>query len=123
MSRHQNKEKGSFGEKLAVQFLKKKGYKILEKNFTTDIGEIDIIAVDGSQVVFVEVKTRLDDRMGLPAEAVEYRKQSKISKVASQYIKKHQLYSISSRFDVVDIQLSDNKITHYEDAFDSYIKY
>lgn len=124
MSRRDNKITGGSGEKLAVKYLKSKGYGILETNFTTDVGEIDIIAFAPGLIAFVEVKTRVSTDMGLPAEAVDFRKQRKISMVASQYIKKNLLYGASVRFDVIDIVVSeDNRITHYEDAFDSYMKY
>lgn len=123
MSKTENKIKGNLGEKMAVKYLKNKGYGILEKNFTTQIGEIDIIAYTAGLIIFVEVKTRTNADMGLPAEAVDFRKQRKISEVACLYIKKNMLFGVSVRFDVIDILLTENKITHYEDAFDSYLRY
>ena len=124
MSKRDNKHIGSAGEKLAVKYLKNNGYGILDTNFKTDIGEIDIVAFTYGTIVFVEVKTRMTTDLGLPAEAVDYRKQNKISAVASQYIKKNMLFGVAVRFDVIDIVLDDNdKVTHYVDAFDSYLKY
>ena len=73
---------GKEGEALAVSFCRKKGYRILEKNYRTVFGEIDIIARDGEMIVFIEVKTRTDDTFGYPFEAVDARKREKIRKVA-----------------------------------------
>lgn len=123
MSKHDNLVTGGYGEKLAVKYLKNKGYGILETNYKTEVGEIDIIAFTSELIIFVEVKTRETTDFGLPANAVDYRKQRKISMVASQYIKKNMLYGVALRFDVIDIVKSEDKITHYEDAFDSYLRY
>ena len=68
---------GRAGEVKAVDFLKKKGFKILKTNYKTALGEIDIIAEDDGVVVFIEVKTRTDDSFGVPSEAVNYKKQQK----------------------------------------------
>ena len=68
---------GRAGEKLAVDFLKKKGFKILKTNYKTVVGEIDIIAQDREYIVFIEVKTRSSDNYGLPREAVDRKKQEK----------------------------------------------
>ena len=123
MSKHDNKITGSSGEKKAVQYLKSNGFIILETNFSTDIGEIDIIAASGDTLVFIEVKTRKTIAFGFPSEAVDYRKQNKISMVASQYIKKRMMYGVKIRFDVIEIILDEIKINHYENAFNSYLKY
>ena len=87
MGKHLNKVTGMRGELLAVKFLKKQKYKILETNFTTVIGEIDIIALYKDTLVFVEVKTRLTKVFGLPREAVGSFKQNKIRLVATSYLK------------------------------------
>ena len=71
---------GSKGEDLAIQFLKKKGYRIIDRNYKTSVGEIDIIARDGNTIVFVEVKTRTDDSFGYPFEAVNKKKRQKLQK-------------------------------------------
>ena len=65
---------GKKGEKLVVEYLKKHGYKILKTNYRTPFGEADIIAEDGDEIVFVEVKTRTSDRYGTPAESVVKKK-------------------------------------------------
>ena len=98
-----NKEKGNYGENLAVKMLKKRGYKIIERNYKNLIGEIDIIAEDGEYTVFVEVKFRSDISKGRPVEAVDYRKQKKIVLVAKEYISSHKIWGRNFRFDVVEV--------------------
>lgn len=96
---------GARGESLAVKALKKKGYKILEKNYRCKLGEIDIIAKDRGVLVFVEVKARRTDRFGDPKLAVTPQKQRKISMVALEYLKKTGQIEKRARFDVVAIRL------------------
>ncbi len=99
---------GAQGEELAAQFLKKNGYRILERNYKTRIGELDIIASDGRTLVFVEVKTRESIAYGRPFEAVNYNKKRKIANVAMIYLKK--LKDIPPcRFDVVSIFIENGK--------------
>lgn len=107
---------GATGEEKAAEFLKGKGYKILETNFSNKIGEIDIIAKDKEFVVFVEVKARSTKAFGLPSEAVNFFKQQKIRKVSLSYLKsKKMLGKIQCRFDVVEV-LGD-EIRHIMNAF------
>ena len=106
---------GRKNEALVCKFLKDKGYKILENNYTTKLGEIDIIAKDGDVIVFVEVKYRLTDKFGMPAEAVNYTKQQKIRRVALLYLQANKLNEEEIRFDVVEV-LND-QISHIENAF------
>ena len=106
---------GRAGEQKATKYLKKLGYKILEKNYTTHLGEIDIIVKDGETIVFVEVKTRKDDLYGLPSQAVNYKKQEKYFAVATEYLVKNKLTDAVCRFDVVEI--CQEKINHIIDAF------
>lgn len=99
------REIGTKEEALAAAFLKKQGYQIVEQNFRCRLGEIDIIARDGSVLVFLEVKYRKNDRYGNPAEAVTFRKQQKICKVADYYRMIHRISERQPcRFDVVAIQ-------------------
>ncbi len=111
---------GVKGEDLAVKFLKKKGYKILSRNYRTPLGEIDIVAEDGETLVFVEVKTRTDDAYGLPFEAVNHKKREKLRKVALYYLKNVRRRDAASRFDVLSIRAggSGNEIEHIPDAFE-----
>ncbi|MBQ8426215.1 MAG: YraN family protein [Clostridia bacterium] len=106
---------GRAGEVKAAEFLKKKGYKILEKNYKTHIGEIDLIAKDGEALVFVEVKTRISDDYGAPSEAVNLKKQEKYYKVATEYLVRHKLNDSICRFDVVEIE--NGQINHIFNAF------
>ena len=99
----QNLSLGKQGEELALKFLRKKGYKILESNYKTKLGEIDIIATDKDAVCFVEVKLRNSLRFGLPQEAVSVIKQRQISKAALQFLKTNNLLDKKSRFDIVSI--------------------
>ena len=117
------KLKGKSGEEIAVQYLKNKGYEIIDLNFTTGIGEIDIIAAHGGYVVFIEVKTRFNEDYGFAAEAVDFAKRRKINQVASQYIKKYRLFNCAVRFDVIEVYTSDKRVEHIENAFDSYLRY
>lgn len=118
-----NKLKGKTGEDIACSYLKKCGYEIFHRNFTTSLGELDIVASDSQTLVFIEVKTRLDDTFGSPAEAVDYRKRRKISEVAAQYIKKFRYFEVPVRFDVIEVYLGERRVNHIENAFDSYLRY
>ena len=110
---------GIEGEEVAVRFLKKKGYKIVSRNFKSSVGEMDIIAEDGDTLVFVEVKTRTDDSFGHPFEAVTNKKQEKLRKVALSYLK-HSRREVASRFDVLSIETDgdSHRIEHIIDAFE-----
>lgn len=99
-----NRETGAKAEAIACWFLKQQGYDVLEQNFYTKVGEIDIIAKEDQTLVFVEVKYRKDDKKGYPAQAVDQRKQQKIRKSAMIYLKKNHLsFEQPIRFDVVEI--------------------
>jgi len=101
----QNKQQkfGEQSESLAVWYLKKNGYKILEQNYRTKLGEIDIIAKEKKTIVFVEVKSRRSIRYGSPKWAVTPKKQRKISMVALYYLKTTNQMDAGARFDVVAI--------------------
>ena len=103
-------------EKIAGNYLKKQGYEIIEYNFYSRHGEIDIIAKHEGYLVFVEVKYRGNDSKGNPIEAVSIQKQRTISKCALYYMKKKGIQDISVRFDVVGI-LRD-KIQVVQNAFE-----
>ncbi|MCM8822063.1 MAG: YraN family protein [Candidatus Omnitrophica bacterium] len=102
------REKGSEGEEIAVRFLKANGYRILDRNYRTKYGEIDIVAQKKKVIVFVEVKTRLSNEFGSPAEAVDERKLSRIASVANQYIQKERLDDFSFRFEIVSVTKQNN---------------
>ncbi len=112
-----NKRKlGAHYEKLAGEYLKQQGYEVIEYNFYSRIGEIDIIALHEGYLVFVEVKYRDTARKGYPLEAVSLQKQRAISKCAAYYLKKNQLHNMPVRFDVIGVLGS--KIQLVQNAFD-----
>ena len=94
---------GDTGEELAKKYLKDQGYEIIDSNFRTRFGEIDIIARDGDVWVFCEVKARHHLKFGLPEESVTFRKQNKIIRMALYYLKEKKLKEISWRIDVISI--------------------
>ena len=99
---------GKDSESVAVRYLKRRGYKILVKNYRTRLGEIDIVARDRDTIVFVEVKARHSDRFGNPKAAVTPAKQRKISMVALQFLKENDRMNSRARFDVVAIRSREN---------------
>ena len=111
-----NRRVGGAHETLATLELERLGYKILENNFRCRIGEIDIIALHKGYLVFIEVKYRSNAKKGSPIEAVDFRKQMRISKVARYYMYEKRLAdSTPVRFDVIGILKTD--ITYIENAF------
>lgn len=114
---------GDKGERFAARYLKKQGFRILAKNHKTPVGEIDLIALDGNQVVFVEVKTRKSTYFGEPVEAVGYAKQKKLTQLALAYLKKHRLLDHTARFDIVGIVWPEDsktpEVKHYRNAFEA----
>jgi putative endonuclease len=110
---------GDAGEDLAAEALKKQGYKILERNYVTPLGEIDLVARQGKTYVFIEVKTRKSARFGSLQEAVNPAKQKKYRRLADYYLKQKRLGEVAVRFDVVGITFDkDNpNIDIFVDAF------
>jgi putative endonuclease len=111
---------GKEGEQIATSFLKKNGYRICASNFRCPIGEIDIVAQESGELVFIEVKTRKSRELGYPEQAVGVKKQRKMSQLALWYLQKKKLADISARFDVVAITLlpEGNEIKLIKNAFD-----
>jgi putative endonuclease len=111
---------GRRGEDFAFELLKKKGYKILERNYKSHLGEIDIIAREGKVLAFVEVKTRLTSDFGSAKWAVGPKKQRKLSMVALDYLKQHALSDQPARFDVIaiDLEQGEEKVELVRNAFD-----
>lgn len=114
---------GNYGEDIACAYLKKNGYEILDRNYVTNVGEIDIIAVAEGYLIFVEVKLRKSDAHGRASSAVNYHKQIKISQVASAYIAKYRKFAVPVRFDVVEVYTDSNEVNLIKNAFDSYLRY
>ncbi|WMJ84097.1 YraN family protein [Oscillospiraceae bacterium LTW-04] len=117
-------QNGALGEQFAAEYLKKQGYRILQTNFNTRFGEIDIIAQKGDILAFVEVKTRAASMLATPAEAVTPAKQKKLIKATLQYLQTHP-NDLQPRFDVISI-ITESKsgfavmdIMHLTDAFEA----
>lgn len=110
---------GKEGEDIAADFLKKKGFRIVEKNYRSIFGEIDLIVQDKGTIVFVEVKTRSDISFAYPFEAVNPKKREKIRKTALCFMKKMK-QEVPARFDILSICVRDGKqeIEHIQDAFE-----
>ncbi len=113
------KELGKKGEDLAAELCNKRGLVVVEKNYRTPFGEIDIIAKDRDVLVFIEVKARAGDIYGAPFEAVTQRKREKIRKVALSYIKRFRK-EVPARFDVISISMKEDgpHLEYIQDAFE-----
>lgn len=111
-------ELGKFGEELAVEFLQKSGYTILETNWTFQKAEIDIIAQKGIILAIVEVKTRSSIEFGLPQDFVKPKKIQLLVKAVNEYVISNNL-DVEVRFDIMAIYKEDKtyKMEHIEDAF------
>jgi putative endonuclease len=113
---------GREGEKIAEQYLRKKGYTLVERNYRCSVGEVDLIVLDRRVVVFVEVKTRTGHGFGMPSEAVERRKQKKMIQTAQFFINAKGLHQREARFDVVGISWLGSRpvVEHIENAFELF---
>lgn len=111
---------GKEGERIAEQYLKKKGYKLIERNYRCHGGELDLIVLDRRVVVFVEVKTRTGQGFGSPFEAVEYHKQKRMIQAAQFFLMEKRLHQRDARFDVVGVSWLDREpvVEHIENAFE-----
>ena len=117
--RFHNREIGSIGEEEAIKFLRKLGYMILSQNFYAREGEIDIVAKDKNEYIFVEVKTRISNKYGKPIDAVNKIKQKHILETSKYYIYKYGLENKYIRFDIVEVYINGkNKfINHIKNVF------
>ncbi len=113
-----NRQTGRHAEAIAAGTLEKKGYTILEQNFSNKFGEIDIIAKDGNTVVFVEVKAKVGEMFGSPEDMISRGKLQRIRNMATVYLNGR---SALCRIDVVAIVLSENnevlRLTHYKNVY------
>ncbi|OPY70934.1 MAG: hypothetical protein A4E57_00250 [Syntrophorhabdaceae bacterium PtaU1.Bin034] len=98
-----SREEGLRGEEMAIEALKGKGYRIVERNHRNRLGEIDVVAEEGGCLVFVEVKKRNSGRFGEAICAVDERKQRQLARAALFYMKVHDCFGRSVRFDVIGI--------------------
>ncbi len=116
----ERKEIGILGEKLALEFLQKKGYRLRCKNFRTPFGELDIVARHGSSTVFIEVRTRTTSSLGPPLLSVTRTKQAHIIKNALFYLKRYGGIDSCWRIDAISVKLDRNcileDIDHIENA-------
>ena len=112
---------GAQGEDCAVRFLERQGLRILARNLRSGGVEIDVIAVRGRLVVFVEVKTRRSRRAGLPEESVDARKQARLVAGASAWLREHPGVAARIRFDVISCEATADgfRVRHLEGAFDA----
>lgn len=108
---------GDKGEEIISNFLIKKDYKILDRNYRKPYGEIDIIAFKDNIVCFVEVKARKSIKYGYPREAVNFYKQQRIIKVSQTYLMENKLNNYIIRFDVAEVFTESRKINYIENAF------
>ena len=107
------------GEDLAASFYTRRGFRILARNYRAPGGEIDVIARRGSLLVFCEVKARATDRFGVPAEAVDHRKQARIKRLAGAWLSQNRPGPVRVRFDIVSVIVSGDhlELTHLPGAF------
>lgn len=114
---------GQQGEAAAARYLKRRGYKIAARSDRSKLGELDLVAVDGRTVVFVEVKTRRSQEDGHPVEAVTPAKQRRLTRLAVTFLKRHGLLESPARFDVVAVTWPQSRrrptIEHFPNAFEA----
>ena len=109
--------KGQFGEEIAKNYLIKNGYRIIERNFRTKFGEIDIIAEKGDYIIFIEVKFRKNPEFGNAEEAINLHKLKKIENTANFYLKNFYKKNKNPRIDVIAINCFDKiEINHYKNV-------
>lgn len=111
---------GKLGERFALNYLKRKRYKIIKKGFRLFKGDIDVIAYDKNTLVFIEVKTRRGNQFGFPEESVNLSKQKQVRKIARGFITLNKLENRECRFDILALDYNENKgfkVIHFKDAF------
>ncbi len=119
----EKQKKGIRGEVLAARYLREQGYQMVNGNYRTHLGEVDIIALDGEILVFFEVKTRTPDSFGEPLDSVDHHKQRRILAAAKQFTASRH-YTGAVRFDVLEVLLHRDEsgdVRHIKDAFDGTI--
>jgi len=113
------RSEGKRGEEIACKALKEKGYRILDKNFSCRLGELDIVAEDNDVVCFIEVKARSSEDYGLPEEAVTHWKKRKLLNTAFIYIEKKKIKDRDMRFDIISVDLKTREAIILKDAFEA----
>ena len=119
---NRNRALGRHGEAIAARFLAHNGYKIIGRNVRAFVGEIDIVAMKNSSIIFVEVKTRKTDSLGPPYISITSKKKRKLTQCALCYLKMRNIINISWHIDIVSVKLDPfnkqiKKIEHFENAF------
>nr|BCX01257.1 MAG: UPF0102 protein [Bacteroidota bacterium] len=112
-------ELGRRGEALAATYLERKGWRILDRNYRFERAEVDLVATDGREIIFVEVKTRASDQMGYPEEAVTARKRRQLYRVAEAWLQERRMWGSPIRFDIIAIlwpPKGEPVVEHFEDA-------
>ena len=114
------RETGRVGEELAAAFVGRLGYRVVVRNFRCRAGEIDLVALDGDTVVFLEVRTRSGAGRGTPLESVDGRKQAQVGRVARHYLAMRGWHERAARFDVIGIRWDADppSVEHVRGAFD-----
>jgi putative endonuclease len=116
---------GTRSERAAGRYLKKCGCKILARNFSCSLGELDLVALDGEVIVFVEVRSTEDGNIERPLASVDFAKQHHLTRAAQYFLQKKRLLNHSARFDVVALRwpdgASDPEITHIRNAFEATV--
>jgi len=113
-------EIGKLGEDIATHYLKQNGYTILDRNFECRQGELDIIALDKKEIVFIEVKTRTSNKYGTPSEAVNKIKQKHMLQTIKYYLYIRNLSDEFVRIDVIEVYVKDNvyEVNHIKQALE-----
>ena len=111
---------GRLGERLGARFLRRRGYRMVARNYACPAGEIDLIALDRDSIVFVEVKARRDDAVAEPEDAVNFHKRRRLTATAKYYLLQTGAQERPCRFDVISVVLRDGcrpEVEHFIDAF------
>ncbi len=124
MSKENTLPRGKLAEDAACAYLEEKGITLIARNVLYKIGEIDIVAMDGPILCFIEVRSREDTRFGVPQATVNYAKQSKIIKASSIYLSRHYKCPPLCRFDVIAVTGygPNKKIEHFKNAFEAALE-
>jgi putative endonuclease len=114
---------GTRSERAAARFLRRLGYRIVARNYTCPLGELDLVAVDGRTLVFVEVRSTAGDDPDRPAGSVDVAKQRRLTDLALHFLRQHRLLGHPARFDVLAVSWPEGQrrptIVHYPSAFEA----
>jgi len=118
---------GTRSERAAARYLRRQGFRILAQNYTCPQGELDLVALDGTCVVFVEVRSTGSDDVSRPATSVDLAKQRRLTDLAVYFLREHRLLNQAARFDVLALTWPPEQraptITHYRNAFEAVGKF